>query len=680
MALFMKKIILLFLVVLIGFNNKASAQEPAIESNIVPGNLLVMLNCEHDAKQLTQELSSIGHFKTDLKIGGVLSSSMHIYLLEFNPTLINPYQLLAAVRNNPRVKIAQFNHTVQERATTNDPQFSALWNMNNTGQSGGTVDADIDAPEAWNITTGGLTSQGDTIVVAVIDRGFELNQEDINFWKNNKEIPNNNIDDDNNGYIDDVDGWNSYTKTDNWTSADHGTHVSGIVGAKGNNGIGVTGVNWNVKVMPVSYGNSSSFLFEANVVAAYTYVRDQRKLYNQTIGAKGAFVVATNSSFGVDLGLAANYPLWCAMYDSLGAVGILNAGATTNSNTNVDIKGDMPSTCTSNWLISVTSTTRTDTKATAGYGINFIDLGAPGSNIISTVTALSGNYKSISGTSMATPHVAGAIALMYSVPCNRLIENYKNNPAGVALIVKDSLLKTTDKISALNGITVTGGRLNLFGTVNSMMNYCKCDPASNKFISDAGIAITVPKNSYASTNTSLSPEIILYNYGKDTLKSCNVIYGIDGSTLQTYNWVGKLAPCQFEAVNLNSSSTLNMGSHVFKVYTDGPNNVIDNNTFNDTATSNFTITHVYAEDFNSSLNIYPVPNNGNFTVSCNLKQTENLIVKVINVLGEIVFSKLLENVSIGNHEIDTAITSSGIYFVEISGETDKTIKKISIVK
>jgi subtilisin family serine protease len=444
----------------------------AQNSTIIPGNIIVMLHSKEEAQQLSNILSHVNGISTHLKLKSTLSKNMNIFLFEFDSLAINQELMLQLIKVNSFVKIAQFNHTLQLRNTPLDSLFNKQWNMNNTGQLNGTPGVDIEALKAWDITTGGLTSQGDTIVVAVIDGGFDLQHEDLNFWKNHQEIPNNNMDDDDNGYVDDYDGWNGSLNNDNLPVEYHGTHVCGIVGAKGCNHIGVTGVNWNVKIMPVSTGSSSSgkMLSEADVVTSYTYVFDQRKLYNITNGAKGAFVVSTNSSFGIDLGQPGSYPLWCAMYDSLGSVGIISAAATTDKNYNVDTQGDMPTACSSNWLVTVTSTNNNDLKPTdRGYGLTTIDLAAPGENIFSTY--YNPPYAYLSGTSMSCPHIAGAIALMYSVGCQQFMTDCKNNPAEMALVVKDSLLKTTDKINSLAGITVTGGRLNLYKAVQSIVNY-----------------------------------------------------------------------------------------------------------------------------------------------------------------------------------------------------------------
>ena len=398
---------------------------------------------------------------------------MNIWLLSYDADRIEEDEVLFTIKQNNSVKAVQFNHYIQlregkstefsPRLVPNDTRFNEQWALNNTGQSGGTPDADIDAPEAWNLSTGGTTALGDTIVVAIVDGGCDLNHQDLNYWYNFEEIPNNGIDDDGNGYIDDYRGWNAYNNNGNVPSSSHGTHVSGISAAKGNNGLGVAGVNWDCKVMPV--GGSSSV--EATVVAAYGYVLEMRSRYNETNGQHGAFIVATNASFGVDYGQPSNYPLWCGIYDSLGVQGVLNCGATANLNVNVDLQGDIPTACPSPYMISVTNTTSSDTKNSgAAYGLTTIDLGAPGTSVLSTYP--SNSYSSLTGTSMATPHVTGAIALMFSAANSGLMQSYKLNPSAGALTFRNLLLAGVDPIPALNNITVTGGRLNLYNAVLSV--------------------------------------------------------------------------------------------------------------------------------------------------------------------------------------------------------------------
>ncbi len=442
------------------------------EADYVKGDLIVQVTGSG------AELSLTNSFKSNsLHPVRLLSKRMNIWLFQYDASAMKTAQhkaLLAEVRNHSAVEIAQFNHYIKERATfPNDPSFNNKWELNNTGQSGGTVDADIDAVEAWDITTGDTTVFGDQIVVAVVDGGCDLTHPDIDYFKNIHEVPGNGIDDDGNGYIDDYDGWDAYANDGTVPSNDHGTHVAGIAAAIGNNNTGVVGVNWGVKVMPVA-GSTSQ---EAVAVAAYSYVHEMRALYNQTNGALGAFVVATNSSFGVDYGNPANFPLWCAMYDSLGAVGVLSMAATANLNIDIDVQGDVPTACASDYLISVTNTTDTDSRNSgAAYGTTTIDLGAPGTSIYSSLQG--GGYGYKTGTSMATPQVCGAVAFMYGVGCTNFLQQAKLDPATIALFVKQAILNGTDPISALAGITVSGGRLNLYNSALLVQAY-PCGVAIN---------------------------------------------------------------------------------------------------------------------------------------------------------------------------------------------------------
>jgi hypothetical protein len=455
------RFILLFAALLLLMIRPVSAQQ---QGERIPGEVMIQLKYGQNISEFIPWLDQQG-----LAVKLELSKRLRIYLLEFEESRHNVSALIGNLQKQPAVSLAQANHVVALRESEenfpDDPFFENQWGFYNDGSGGGVEGADIDAVRAWDHTTGGLTVLGDTIVVAVIDGGAYLQHEDLNFFKNHHEIPDNNIDDDNNGYVDDYDGWNAYNNSGSVPTSSHGTHVAGTVGAIGNNDMGVTGVNWNVKVMPIA-GSSS---IESTVVNAYSYVYEMRARYNETQGDSGAFIVATNASFGVDYGNPDNYPIWGAMYDSLGAIGVLNAGATANRSVNVDEQGDIPTAFESPWLITVTNTTNRDEKySSAGYGLESIDLGAPGTSVYSTRPAPT-NYGYGTGTSTATPHVAGAVGLLFAAADTAFMEAYFANPAEYALLIKEYILNGTDPLEDLDGITVTGGRLNIYTAINLLL-------------------------------------------------------------------------------------------------------------------------------------------------------------------------------------------------------------------
>ncbi|MCF8275902.1 MAG: S8 family serine peptidase [Flavobacteriales bacterium] len=544
-----------FLFVLLTVTGAIAQEKP----QVVPGNIIVQV----PSARIADVIQSNQYFNgqaTHLKLNRLLSAPMAAYLLEFDPS-IHHRQFLQQLWNHPSVTLIQLNHYIQDRAITpNDPQLNQQWWHVNNGGAGGTADADIDSDEAWEITTGGLTATGDTIVVCVVDDGGDLNHPDLmaNNWVNYHEIPNNNIDDDGNGYIDDYLGWNPVDDDDNVDNGSHGVNVAGMIGAVGNNSTGVVGVNWNVKIMNTTYGNIGGVNNpnEANVIEAYSYPLAMRRLYEQTNGAKGAFVVATNSSWGIDNADPLDAPIWCAFYDTLGVAGILSAGATANNNVNIDNVGDLPSACSSEYMISVTATNNNDVRTFSGYGQTTVDLGAPGEDV--RTTAAGGGYSTTSGTSFATPATAGAIALVYSAPCASLAVIAHSDPALAAQMVRDAIFNGIDPIPNLTTECVTGGRLNVKGALDQILNNCSSGGCIPPFsITASGITDVVATMAW----NSLS-EIDTFNisYGMDGGAAFAVpnltahSYGLSGLTACTDYWFIAQSVC--DGVGSDWSDTL----------------------------------------------------------------------------------------------------------------------------
>ena len=426
----------------------------------IPGEFIVRFEEGVNAQKWGQELG-LAHMR-------VLSRRAHIHLFDLpsSTSAADDWAMLRALRKDDRLVAAQFNHEVQSRETLpDDPALNQQWHHVQNG------DHDIDSDLAWDITTGGQTADGTRIVVAVLEGGG-ANYDHIdligNHWVNDQEIPDNGIDDDNNGFVDDYNGWHAQNNNDNIGGGGHGTSVSGMIGATGNNGSGGVGVNWDVEIMQVDMGFGG--LSEANVIAAYDYPYEMRVLFNESQGARGAFVVATNASWGIDLANPANYPIWCGFYDTLGEAGILNCGATANQQYNIDTQGDMPTGCSSPYMVSVTATNNQDVRTFSGYGATTIDLAAPGDNVY--LPSGSTGYNNTSGTSFASPCVAGAIALLYSAPCPDLMGQALLDPQGTADVILGHLYEGVDVVSNLVGETVTGGRLNTFNSLNLLMANC----------------------------------------------------------------------------------------------------------------------------------------------------------------------------------------------------------------
>ena len=319
---------------------------------------------------------------------------------------------------NPDVLYAEPNYIVYADQDPNDYYFPNLWAMNK-----------IQAPQAWDVTTG-----SQDVVVAVVDTGVDATHPDLaaNIWANIDEIPNDSIDNDGDGYIDDTYGWDFYN--DDNSPADghgHGTHCAGTIGAIGNNGVGVAGVAWNVKIMPLKFMDDSGSGTTADAAEAIRYA-----------GANGADIISCSWGGG-------GYSQ--TLKDAIDGSGTVVVCAAGNSAANADSSPMYPAAYTSANIISVAATDQNDQLASfSNYGANSVDIGAPGVSILSTYpVSLGGNYATMSGTSMAAPHVSGVAALVKA-----------NSPGFTNLQVRDAVLRSADPVSGLAGNVSTGGRVN----------------------------------------------------------------------------------------------------------------------------------------------------------------------------------------------------------------------------
>ncbi|MBI3449035.1 MAG: S8 family serine peptidase, partial [Acidobacteria bacterium] len=340
-------------------------------------------------------------------------------------------QALARLRSHPFVEYAEPNYVLSISTAPNDPLYPQMYGLHNTGQTGGTPGADIRAEQAWDVSTGSRS-----VRVAVIDTGIDFNHPDLaaNIWTNPGEIPGNGIDDDHNGFVDDVHGWDFVNGDANpMDDNGHGTHVSGTIGALGNNGVGVVGVNWRVSLVPLKFLDGSGSGTTAGAIAAIDY------------GVALGVDVMSNSWGGGGFSQA--------LLDAIrgaAAAEVVFVAAAGNDGTNNDLIPHYPSSYDSPNIIAVAATDASDRLASfSNYGVTSVDIGAPGVNILSTFPGNS--YGQLSGTSMATPHVSGAAALIRAL-----------SPAIGAVEVKRLLMDSADRISALAGRTVSGGRLNAF--------------------------------------------------------------------------------------------------------------------------------------------------------------------------------------------------------------------------
>jgi len=341
-------------------------------------------------------------------------------------------ETLTSLSNDPNVLYAEPNYIITPKAIVpNDPEFSKQLALNNPDN------IDIDAPEAWEFTTGSKN-----IVIAVIDSGVDYTHPDLKnqMWKNTGEIPDNQIDDDNNGYVDDVMGWD-FESNDNdpMDEHDHGTLVAGAIGAEGNNNLGISGINWQVQLMPVRFINAQGAGSTANAILAIKYaIQNGAKISNNGWGG---------ASFSQSL------------FDAIQLAneqGHLFVAAAGNDALDNDKSPHYPSSYNLPNIISVAALDHLDKLASfSNFGLTRVDIAAPGVNIYSTTR--NNKYAALSGSSMASALVTGSIGLMMA-----------RSDLLTAQELKDNLLASIIPLPNLTNFIGTGGKLNLYNAVNSV--------------------------------------------------------------------------------------------------------------------------------------------------------------------------------------------------------------------
>lgn len=401
----------------------------AEEAQSVPGEFVVVLKPGF-------QVNNISGLQAQMNAENItaITASGDTFLVKRN-VLEKADFAMSDISADSRVEYVEPNYIYTMNALPDDPSFVELWGLSNDGKNNGLAGFDINVIKAWDITTGSRD-----VIVGVIDTGVDYTHPDLkdNMWINEAEANGEaGVDDDKNGFVDDIYGYDfANNDGDPLDDHNHGTHVAGTIGAKGNDGVGIVGVNWNVRIMALKFLTGSGSGTLDGAIKAIDYAT--------LMGA-----TFTSNSWG---GGAFSKTLYYAI-ERAKRRGLLFVAAAGNNGKDMDVDVGYPAGYDLENIISVAAVDRSANLASfSNYGLNSVDLGAPGVEIYSSIK--NGEYKAFKGTSMACPHVAGVAALVYA-----------NEPNLSWQEVKERILNAATPTNSLDGKTVTGGMLNAYGAL-----------------------------------------------------------------------------------------------------------------------------------------------------------------------------------------------------------------------